>query len=175
MRSYTITLPRGVEVDVFNLPDDFKDIIEKAFSEYTEATAEDYRYCDKLAFIDCLMRNINKCESSYEAVNKLVKERFDYEWNANGNLLTEDDIYSAEFMENCYSAGNNDARLYSHYGLDDHHIYDRIQKVIAKVITIVMNYTEGNNEIDKATSNHRTPQNVAVDCHGNGKTKAYSH
>lgn len=51
--------------------------------------------------------------------------------NCNNNL---------EFMENCYSVGNSAARLYSHYGLYDHHIYDQIQKVIVKVITIVMNY-----------------------------------
>lgn len=35
-----------------------------------------------------------------------------------------------------------DARLYSHFGSDDHHIYDQIQKVLVKVITIVMNYEE---------------------------------
>ena len=38
--------------------------------------------------------------------------------------------------------GKEDARLYSHFGSDDHHIYDQIQKVLVKVITIVMNYEE---------------------------------
>lgn len=139
-REYLIKLPRGVVVDIFNLPENFKEIVEKCFSEYTEGTAEDYRYCDKLGFIDVLIRNINNCENSYEAVNKLVGEKFDYEWTENGNLITEDDIYSTDFMEECYEAGNNAARLYSHYGLENHHIYEQIQRVIVKIITIIMNY-----------------------------------
>lgn len=140
MRSYIITLPRGVAVDIFNLPSNFKEVVENAFSEYTEGTAKDYQFCDKLGFIDVLMRNINNYKDSYEAVNELVKEQIDYEWIENRNLITEDDIYNLEFMENCYIAGNNAARLYSRYGLDDHHIYDRIQKVIVEIITIIMNY-----------------------------------
>ena len=141
---YLIKLPRDVVVDIFNLPENFKEIVEKTFSEYTEGTAKDYQFCDKLCFIDVLMRNINNCEDSYEdsyeAVNKLVEEKFSYEWRENGNLITEDDIYSTDFMERCYVAGIDSARLYSQYGLTNHHIYEQIQRVIVKVITIIMNY-----------------------------------
>ena len=42
--------------------------------------------------------------------------------------LTKDDIYCFEFMEECYGRGKEDARLCSHFGSDDHHIYDQIQK-----------------------------------------------
>lgn len=57
-------------------------------------------------------------------------------------VIGEDDIYSFEFMEDCYNKGKDDTRLHSHFGNDDHHIYDQIQKVLVKVITIVMNYED---------------------------------
>lgn len=139
-REYFIKLPRGVVVDVFNLPENFNEIVEKSFSEYTEETAKDYQFCDKLCFIDVLIRNINNYEDTYKAVKELVKEKFEYEWEENGNLITEDDIYCVDFMEKCYEVGNDAARLYSHYGLNNNHIYEQIQKVIVKVITIIMNY-----------------------------------
>ena len=42
MRSYTINLPRGLEVDIFNLPDNFDEEINRVFGEYTQETAKDY-------------------------------------------------------------------------------------------------------------------------------------
>lgn len=48
MRKYTINLPRGLEVDIFNLPEDFKEQVEQAFREYTSGTAKAYMYADKL-------------------------------------------------------------------------------------------------------------------------------
>ena len=142
MRSYNIKLPRGLEVDIFNLPEDFEEMVIKSFRDYTEETAKDYRYCDKLGFIDCFVKNLNRATDSYSAVNRLVEEVIVYEWRENGELVTEDDIYSVEFMEKCYEAGQNSMKLHSHFGSDDHHIYDQIQRVLVQVITIVMNYEE---------------------------------
>ena len=51
MRSYTINLPRGLEVDIFDLPEDFEEQVEQAFREYTSGTAKAYMYVDKLGFI----------------------------------------------------------------------------------------------------------------------------
>lgn len=142
MRSYNIKLPRGLEVDVYNLPEDFEEKVKRAFREYTAETAEDYRYCDKLGFIDCCVKHLNHDVDSYDAVNELVEGRILYEWRENGEIVTEDDIYSTEFMERCYEAGQSSMKLYSHFGNDDHHIYDQIQKVLVQVITIVMNYED---------------------------------
>ena len=65
-----------------------------------------------------------------------------YEWRENREIIDKDDIYCSEFMEECYDRGKEDAMLCSHFGSDDHHIYDQIQKVLVKVITIVMNYED---------------------------------
>lgn len=47
MRSYEVKLPRGIEVDIFNLPEDFEEQIKESFRGYTAETAKEYRYCDK--------------------------------------------------------------------------------------------------------------------------------
>lgn len=142
MRSYSIELPRGVIVDAFNLPKDFEEQIIESFREYTAETAKEYRYCDKLGYIDCCVQHLNGDDRSDDIVNKMVEGRILYEWRENGEIIEEDDVYCFEFMEECYDRGKKDARLYSHFGSDDHHIYDQIQKVLVKVITIITNYEE---------------------------------
>lgn len=142
MRSHTINLPRGLEVDIFDLPEDFKEQVEQAFKEYTSGTAKAYMCVDKLGFIDRCVEYLNGNEGSEDTVNTLVKEAMIAEWRNNGEIIKEDDIYSIDFMEDCYRKGKEDAKLNSHFGTDDHHIYDQIQKVLVQVITIVMNYED---------------------------------
>lgn len=142
MRSYMVKLPRGIKVDIFDLPKDFEEQIKDSFRGYTEETAKEYRYCDKLGYIDCCIRHLNGDKCSDDIVNEMVEGRILYEWRENGEIIEEDDIYCFEFMEDCYGRGKEDASLYSHFGSDDHHIYDQIQKVLVKVITIVMNYED---------------------------------
>lgn len=142
MRKYTINLPRGLEVDIFNLPEDFKEQVEQAFREYTSGTAKAYMYVYKLGFIDRCVEYLNGDNDSDDVVNTLVGEAMIAEWRNNGEIIKEDDIYSFEFMEDCYRKGKEDAKLNSHFGTDDHHIYDQIQKVLVQVIKIVMNYED---------------------------------
>lgn len=142
MKSYNIELPRGVVVDVFNLPDDFEERIIKSFKDYTAEMEKEYRYRDKLRYIDCCVQHLNGDEYSDVVVNDMVENRILYEWRENCEIIHEDDVYCFEFMEYCYNRGKENAKLYSHFGSDDHHIYDQIQKVLVKVITIVMNYED---------------------------------
>lgn len=142
MRSYRIRLPRGLEVDIFNLPEDFKEQVEQAFEKYTSGTAKAYMYADKLGFVDRCIEFLNGDKNSDDVVNSLIEETMIAEWRNNGEIIKEDDIYSFEFMEDCYGAGREHSSLHSHFGNDDHHIYDQIQKVLVQVITIVMNYKD---------------------------------
>lgn len=142
MRNYTINLPRGLEVDIFNLPEDFKEQVEQAFREYTSGTAKAYMYVDKLGFIDRCVEYLNGDKNSDDVVNSLVEETMIANWRNNGEITREDDIYCFEFMEDCYRAGREHSSLHAHFGNDDHHIYDQIQKVLVQVITIVMNYED---------------------------------
>ena len=38
MSSYMVKLPRGIEVDIFNLPEDFEEQIKESFKGYTAET-----------------------------------------------------------------------------------------------------------------------------------------
>ena len=75
MRSYMVKLPRGVEVDIFDLPEDFEEQIKESFRGYTEETAKEYRYCDKLGYIDCCIKHLNGGNSSDNIVNEMVEQR----------------------------------------------------------------------------------------------------
>lgn len=141
MRSYNIELPRGVVVDVFNLPDDFEERIIKSFKDYTAEMEKEYRYRDKLRYIDCCVQHLNgDNKNPYDIVNDIVENRILYEWREYREIIKESDVYCVDFGYDCYQKGEENAKLYSHFGSDDHHIYDQIQKVLVKVITIVMNY-----------------------------------
>lgn len=142
MRSYTIKLPRGIEVNIFNLPEDFEQQVTESFRGYTEETAKEYRYCDKLGYIDCCVRHLNGDKQSDDVVNKNVERRILHYWREYGEIIDENDVYCFEFMEDCYEAGKEDTRLCSHFRNDDHHIYDQIQKVLVEVIKIVMSYED---------------------------------
>ena len=142
MRSYMIKLPRGIEVDIFNLPEDFEQQVTESFRGYTEETAKEYRYCDKLGYIDCCVRHLNGDKQSDDVVNENVERRILHQWREHGELIDENDVYCFEFMEECYEAGKEDTRLCSHFRNDDHHIYDQIQKVFVEVIKIVMSYED---------------------------------
>lgn len=116
MRSYEVKLPRGIDVDIFNLPEDFEEQIKESFKGYTEETAKEYRYCDKLGYIDCCIKYLNGGNRSDDIVNEMVEGRIVCEWRENRKIIDEDDIYCSEFMEECYDRGKEDAELYSHFG-----------------------------------------------------------
>lgn len=87
MRSYMVKLPRGVEVDIFDLPEDFGEQIKESFKGYTAETAKEYRYCDKLGYIDCCIKYLNGGKRSGDIVNEMVEGRILYEWRENGKSL----------------------------------------------------------------------------------------
>ena len=142
MRSYTINLPRGLEVDIFDLPENFDKEVNRVFGEYTRETSKDYRDCDRLGFIDCCVRHINGNKDGYDVVDQKVEDFITSQWREYGQLDNKDDVYSVDFMADCYAEGVRNAVLCSHFGIDDHHIYDQIQKVLVRIIRDVMSYED---------------------------------
>lgn len=142
MRSYTINLPRELEVDIFNLPENFDEEIKRVFGEYTQETSKDYRDCDRLRFIDCCVRHINGNKDRYNVVDQKVEDYITSQWREYGQLDNKDDVCSADFMADCYAEGVQNAVLCSHFGTDDHHIYDQIQKVLVRIIRVIMSYDD---------------------------------
>ena len=93
MRSYMVKLPRGIEVDIFDLPEDFEEQIKESFKGYTAETAKEYRYCDKLGYIDCCIKHLNGGKRSDDIVNEMVEGRILYEWRENREIIEEDEAY----------------------------------------------------------------------------------
>lgn len=98
--------------------------------------------CDRLGFIDCCVRHINGNKDSYDVVDQKVEDYITSQWREYGQLDNKDDVYSADFMADCYAEGVQNAVLCSHFGTNDHHIYDQIQKVLVRIIRVVMSYED---------------------------------
>lgn len=139
-----INLPRGREVTMrdyrIEYPEDFKEQIEECFREYTFETSKDYTDCDRLGFIDCCVKRMRGASyyDAYEAVNGKIKSEMACRWDEDSEFLTEEDIYNVDFMVDCYRTGFKSALLCSHFGYGNHYVYDELQRLLVKIIKIVM-------------------------------------
>ena len=133
-----IELPRKIQVDTDNIPDNLYQVVQGAFAEYTKGTRTEYMYQDKLCFIDRMAEKIHHADASY-AVNKLIKDTFAYELDEQGEITDPSTFFSIDFMEDCYRIGQNDHKLYAKFGQSRREA-DAIMKVEAIVIKAVMDY-----------------------------------
>lgn len=133
-----IELPRKIQVDTDNIPDNLYQVVQGAFAEYTKGTRKEYMYQDKLCFIDRMAEKIHHADAS-DAVNKLIKDTFAYELDEQGEITDPSTFFSIEFMEECYCTGQNDHKLYTKCGKSSRE-NDAIMKVEAIVIKAVMDY-----------------------------------
>ena len=132
-----IKFPRGIVIDINQIPQDFDQIIRKSFSEYTEGTSKSYTYQDKLAYIDVCRKLLHKAEDAQNCVIELMKKHMEYEVSESGRISDKEDYFSVEFMERCFDEGRTN--LYAHY-TGDHHIDDKIMELLVRVIKVVINY-----------------------------------
>lgn len=132
-----IQFPRNVVVDINNVPEDFEEIIRKSFKDYTEGTAEDYTYQDKLAYIDLCRMYLHRAENASDCVLEIMKNYMEYEVSEFGEVPDKDDYLSVEFMSDCFEKGRTN--LYAHY-YNDHHIDDKIMALLVRAIKVVINY-----------------------------------
>ena len=90
-----LNFPRGLTVDIENPPSDFEEQIKQCFRDYTEGTAKEYTYQDKLAFIDRIRELANDVpEYSTDAVMELMKGHFEFQISEYGEFPNEDDFLS---------------------------------------------------------------------------------
>lgn len=57
-----VEFPKGIKIDLNNIPDDFEERIKTAFADYTSGTVAEYTYCDKLVFIDWIAEGLHFIE-----------------------------------------------------------------------------------------------------------------
>lgn len=144
-----IRLPRNVKIDIYNIPDNFDNIIRKTFRDYTEGTHKAYRYCDKLSFIDRCVELLHRNTASDTEVKNLIMDRTEYELDEYGEFPEKDDFWSFEFMCDCYDKGKKDSLMYSKYysqseciDSGDKHLNDKVMKLLVRIIKVVINYEE---------------------------------
>ena len=132
-----IRLGNGMDIDIFNPPENLEELVQMEFALYTRGTSSDYTDEDRLRFIDVTIERLH-CADSYYAVKDLIMERYEYELDDQGRLMDSDEFYNMEFMECCYERGREDASL--RYHCDDHHVYDKVNRLIARIIRAVMTW-----------------------------------
>jgi hypothetical protein len=137
-----VKLPMGMTVDVYNLPEDFEEQVQKAFGEFTTGTAKDYTYQDKLCFIDLAIKDLHGDRQSDKAVRKLMIDYFEAEIDEQGRIANEDDYYSIEFMEWCYQSGAESQKLHSSAfeGAKDYHDREKIEEMLIRFIKAVVEF-----------------------------------
>lgn len=134
-----VELPRGLKVDTNNLPEDFENQVQKVFAEYTELTARDYTFQDKLMFIDVCVNILHGEKDNREAVMELMKDTFEYQVTEYGTFPNESDFLTTEFMEVCYEEGKRSQKMYSRYGVDRQE-EEKIEQMLIRLIKAVLEY-----------------------------------
>lgn len=132
-----IKFPRNVIIDTDNIPQNFEDLIRASFEAYTEGTAKDYTYQDKLAYIDLCRKYLHRAEDTSDCVLALMKDYLEYEVTEQGEIPDKEDYLSVEFMATCYENGRTN--LYDHY-TGNHRVDDKIMDLLARAIKVVINY-----------------------------------
>ena len=126
-----------LEIDTDHIPDDFDELVLKAFQKFTSGTSKDYTYQDKLAYIDVMRRCLHKAHDTEECVRHLMHEMLDYEVIEYGDIPNREDYLSVEFMTSCFDAGRTN--LYAQY-TRDHHVDEVIMQLLVRAIKVVINY-----------------------------------
>ena len=139
-----IKFPKGIKVDLDNIPEDFEEQIKAAFSYYTAGTSKNFRYQDKLSFIDNIVEGLHKAYDEWDRVKQYLHDRFEYDLENGSGIPDTDDYDGLEALQDVYRIGREDGRLYyqfeDEHGLKDHHVYDKIMELEYRAIKVVIDY-----------------------------------
>lgn len=144
-----ILLPRNLEIDLDDIPDNLEEQVQKCFSEYTEGTNPKFMYHDKLGFIDVMVRKLHGNKDSDDAVIDAMKDYMEYEVEEHGCIPNERDYLDVGFMEHCYNLGQRSMKMYSRDWANTRlkHDADKIMIVLCRATKAVMDYEWGRDGI----------------------------
>ena len=140
-----IKLPWIEPFDTLTLPDDFEDQVNESFAKFTAGTRKDYTYKDKLMYIGHLPLIFkNAIDLSVDTiaekeVKNLVHNELDYKLEED-DAFDLDDVYSFEFMCQCFADGMRYVRPLQEYESYSSSKNDETQKVMFRIMQIVMNW-----------------------------------
>lgn len=134
-----IRLPWIEPIDALALPENFEELVKKSFSDFTSGRAKDYRFQDKLLYLDNL-RMLLYPENSSDAVTALIGEKVKSELEASREMPDAEDILSVDFMKECYKAGFKP--MHACFEKNSTSLNDLTLKAIFKIVQIVINYED---------------------------------
>lgn len=143
-----LKFPRGVYIDLTDIPDDFEEQIRKSFHDYTEGTAKEYRWQDKLAYIDLIREYAHRAEAACDWVKQRILSQCEYELSEYGTLPEKDGFLDWRFAEDVFDLGRTNLHATSEY--DELYTPDRyigrtgevVEKLIYRAVKVVMDYDE---------------------------------
>lgn len=138
----TIELPKGIEVDPYNLPDDFENQIKAAFTDYTMGTADAYTFQDKLCFIDHCIEDCHGAKDSDDIVMADLKNCIGHDIEY-GDFPEKDEYFSFDRMVYYYNMGKESQRLYSHdFGgkYSERRREEAIEKMLISIMAAVLDW-----------------------------------
>lgn len=133
-----IKLPWIEPIDSLKIPDNFDELVKKSFEKFTKGTREEYRFEDKLLYLDNLRKHYISKKTAREAVEQLILETTMYQLDEYGEMPDKDEILSVEFMERCYDEGFRPYR--QEYEMDSSSANKTTLKVILKIIQVIVDY-----------------------------------
>ena len=131
--------PRDVEVRITPksvVTDEFRQKIRDSFRDYTYGTSEDYRYQDKLAYIN-LIREKNFKVDAEELINEYIKDQL-----CNQGEFSMDDFKDFETLGSLINLGIDRSLKDWHHWSGDHHLDEPACRFVQAAIEEVMNYPE---------------------------------
>lgn len=136
-----IDLPRMDTFDLNEVPSNFRELVQKAFAEYTEGTNPDYMYQDKLCYIDTCIERLHKANEN-DDVEDMIIEQIKYELCEQGALPENSEVFGYDGLIRAYNVGKEKHELYSrNYGTAKHD-YEKCMKLLCEIIKAVMDYED---------------------------------
>lgn len=100
-----IRLPHVDPIDTLDLTEDFENRVKQSFAKYTEGTSKDYRFEDKLQYIENLKKYYIRRVDASEEVRRIILDSCEFALDEYGDLPDRDKFWSLEFMEQIFDAG----------------------------------------------------------------------
>ena len=126
-------------IDLCYPPENVKDLATESFKKYTEGTAKDYQFIDKLSYLDNLRKYIYGEVDSEDAVKKIIGDYVVHELEEYNSVPDTSEILSVEFMSQCFEEGFMPFKKnFSGSGRLDY----TTKKTLLEIIKAVVNYEE---------------------------------
>lgn len=126
-------------IDLCYPPENVKELATESFKKYTEGTAKDYQFIDKLSYLDNLRGYIHGEVDSEDAVKKIIGDRVIYELEEEDRIPDTSEILSIEFMSQCFTEG---FMPFQKKFSDSSRLDYTAKKTLLEIIKAVINYEE---------------------------------